>query len=51
MAFDGEYEDLPVGFWNASLKISRISTTNLRDFTICHLPDNKRFVHVLKQIA
>ena len=53
-----KYEDFPMNFCDASLvylatslKISRIATTDLRDFTVCHLPDNKRLVHRLKQVA
>lgn len=53
-----KYEDLPMGFCDASLlylatslKIHRIATTDLRDFTAYRLPGNKRFVHVLEQTA
>ena len=53
-----KYEDLPMGFCDASLlylatslKIHRIATTDLRDFTVYRLPGNKRFVHVLEQTA
>ncbi len=51
-----KYEDLPMDFCDASLvylatrlKINRIATTDLRDFTVYRLPGNKRFVHVLEQ--
>ena len=50
-----KYEDLPMDFCDASLmylatslKINRIATTDLRDFTVYRLPGNKRFVHVLE---
>ena len=53
-----KYEDLPMDFCDASLvylatslKINRIATTDLRDFTVYRLPGNKRFVHVLEQAA
>lgn len=53
-----KYEDLPMDFCDASLvylatslKINRIATTDLRDFTVYRLPGNKRFVHVLEQTA
>ena len=53
-----KHEDLPMGFCDASLlylatslKIHRIATTDLRDFTVYRLPGNKRFVHVLEQTA
>lgn len=53
-----KYEDLPMDFCDASLvylatslKIHRIATTDLRDLTVYRLPSNKRFVHVLEQIA
>lgn len=53
-----KYEDLPMDFCDASLvylatslKINRIATTDLRDFTVYRLPGNKRFVHVLEQFA
>lgn len=51
-----KYEDLPMDFCDASLmylatslKINRIATTDLRDFTVYSLLGNKRFVHVLEQ--
>ena len=50
------YENLPMDFCDASLvylatslRINRIATTDLRDFTVYRLPGNKRFVHVLEQ--
>ena len=53
-----KYEDLPMDFCDASLvylaiclKINRIATTDLRDFTVYLLPGNKRFVHELDQIT
>ena len=49
-----KYEDLPMDFCDASLvylatslKIQRIATTDVRDFSVYRLPGNKRFVHVL----
>ena len=52
-----KYEDLPMDFCDASLvylatslKINRIATTDLRDFTVYRLPGNKRFMHVLEQV-
>lgn len=49
-----KYEDLPMDFCDASLvylatslKIQRIATTDVRDFSVYCLPGNKRFVHVL----
>ncbi len=57
-AWMDKYEDLPMDFCDASLvylatslKIHRIATTDLRDFTVYRLPGNKRFVHVLEQFA
>lgn len=51
-----KYQDLPMDFCDASLvylatslKIHRIATIDLRDFTVYRLPGNKRFVHVLEQ--
>jgi uncharacterized protein len=51
-----KYDDLPMDFCDASLvylavslKIHRIATIDLRDFTVYRLPGNKRFVHVLAQ--
>ena len=53
-----KYEGLPMDFCDASLvhlatrlKINRIATTDLRDFTVYRLPGNKRFIHVLEQTA
>jgi len=50
-----KYQDLPIDFCDASmvylatsLKINRIATTDLRDFTVYRLPGNKRLVHVLE---
>jgi uncharacterized protein len=49
-----KYEDLPMDFCDASLvylattlKIHRIATTDLRDFSVYRLPGRQRFVHVL----
>ncbi len=49
-----KYEDLPMDFCDASLvylavslKIDRIATVDLRDFSVYRLPGNKRFTHVL----
>lgn len=49
-----KYDDLPMDFCDASLvylaislKIDRIATTDLRDFSVYRLPGNKRFTHVL----
>lgn len=51
-----KYENLLMDFCGASLmyvatslKINRVATTDLRDFTVHRLPGNKRFVHVLEQ--
>ena len=48
------YDNLPMDFCDASLvylatelKISRIATVDVRDFTVYRLPGNKAFVHVL----
>ena len=48
------YDDLPMDFCDASLvylagqlKIYRIATTDVRDFSVYRLPGNQRFVHVL----
>ncbi len=48
------YEDLPMDFCDASLvylaqqlKINKMATTDVRDFTVYRLPANKRFEHVL----
>ena len=53
-----KYEDLPMDFCDASLvylatslKVNRIATTDLRDFSVYRLPGNKRFVHVLEETA
>lgn len=52
----GKYEDLPMDFCDASLvylatalKIHRIATVDVRDFSVYRLPGNKRFVHVLDE--
>ncbi len=49
-----KYEDLPMDFCDASLvylattlKIHRIATIDLRDFSVYRLPGRQRFVHVL----
>lgn len=49
-----KYDDLPMDFCDASLvylaislKIDRIATTDLRDFSVYRLPGNKRVMHVL----
>ena len=51
-----KYEDLPMDFCDASLvylavtlKIDRIATTDVRDFSVYRLPGNRRFAHVLDQ--
>ncbi len=51
-----KYDDLPMDFCDASLvylasslKIQRIATIDVRDFSVYRLPGNKRFVHVLDQ--
>lgn len=51
-----KYEDLPMDFCDASLvylaislKINRIATIDVRDFSVYRLPGNKRFVHVLDE--
>lgn len=48
------YDDLPMDFCDASLvylaqqlKISKMATTDVRDFTVYRLPGRKRFEHVL----
>ena len=50
-----KYEDLPMDLCDASLvysatslKINRIATTDLRDFTVYRLRGNKRFVRVVE---
>ena len=49
-------EDLPMDFCDASLvhlattlKIHRIATIDVRDFSVYRLRGNKRFVHVLDE--
>lgn len=49
-----KYQDLPMDFCDASLvylavslKIDRIATTDLRDFSVYRLPGNQRFTQVL----
>ena len=49
-----KYQDLPMDFCDASLvylanslKVYRIATTDRRDFSVCRLPGNQRFAHVL----
>ena len=49
-----KYDDLPMDFCDASLvylathlKIYRIATTDVRDFSVYRLPGSQRFVHVL----
>lgn len=51
-----KFEDLPMDFCDASLvylatqlKIHRIATIDVRDFTVYRLPGNKRFIHVLDE--
>ena len=51
-----KYEDLPMDFCDASLvhlaitlKIHRIATIDVRDFSVYRLRGNKRFVHVLDE--
>jgi uncharacterized protein len=51
-----KYEDLPMDFCDASLmvlasalKINRIATTDVKDFSAYRLPGNKPFVHVLDE--
>lgn len=53
-----KFEDLPMDFCDASLvylathlKINRIATTDVRDFSVYRLPGNQRFVHVLDGLA
>ena len=48
------YDDLPMDFCDASLvylamqlKVHRIATVDVRDFSVYRLPGNQRFVHVL----
>ena len=49
-----KYEDLPMDFCDAtlvylasSLKIHRIATVDVRDFSVYRLPGHQQFVHVL----
>jgi len=49
------YDDLPMDFCDASLvylavelKVRRIATVDLRDFSVYRLPGNRRFTHVLE---
>jgi uncharacterized protein len=51
-----KYDDLPMDFCDASLvylatklKIYRIATTDVRDFSVYRLPGSQRFVHVLDE--
>jgi len=51
-----KYDDLPMDFCDASLvylamhlKINRIATIDVRDFSVYRLPGNKQFVHVLDE--
>jgi hypothetical protein len=44
-----DFCDASLVYLATSLKINRIATTHLRDFTVYRLPGNKRFVHVLEQ--
>jgi predicted nucleic acid-binding protein len=51
-----KYEDLPMDFCDASLvylasslKIHRIATVDVHDFSVYRLPANKRFIHVLDE--
>jgi uncharacterized protein len=51
-----KYDDLPMDFCDASLvylatslKIHRIATIDVRDFSVYRLPGNKRFLHVLDE--
>ena len=51
-----KYQDLPMDFCDASLvyfatslKIHRIATIDVQDFSVYRLPGNKRFVHVLDE--
>ena len=53
-----KYDDLPMDFCDASLvylattlKITRIATIDVRDFSVYRLPGNKRFVHVLDDVV
>ena len=50
------YDDLPMDFCDASLvylaahlKLRRIATVDLRDFSVYRLPGNQRFIHVLEE--
>lgn len=51
-----KYDDLPMDFCDASLvylaislKIKRIATVDVRDFSVYRLPGNQKFVHVLDE--
>ena len=51
-----KYEDLPMDFCDASLvylatklKIKRIATIDVRDFSVYRLPSGQRFTHVLDE--
>ena len=51
-----KYDDLPMDFCDASLvflatrlKINRIATIDVRDFSVYRLAGNQRFVHVLDE--
>jgi uncharacterized protein len=51
-----KYEDLQMDFCDASLivlasmlKINRIATADVKDFSVYRLLGNKRFVHVLDE--
>ena len=51
-----KYDDLPMDFCDASLvylasslKLHRIATIDVRDFSVYRLVGNKRFVHVLDE--
>ena len=51
-----KYEDLPMDFCDASLvylasslKVHRIATIDLKDFSVYRLPGNQRFTHVLDE--
>ena len=53
-----KYKNLSMDFCDASLvylatslRINRIATTDLRDFTVYRLPGNKCFMLVLEQTA
>ena len=51
-----KFEDMPMDFCDASLvylasslKVERIATTNVKDFSAYRLPGNKRFLPVLDE--